>query len=281
MVTLKPFVRAVVLVAATVSASPTARAYAQSSQTAPAPGARAASAPRLTGAARWADSVRRLIEPAQWRGDERGLREALALADRALAVMPTDPALLHYKGYALYRLGSLLMGTRMSDAKETLEEADRVLEASGSTLPWPETFALRSAVLGQLIPASGGGAILSMRLGMKSGSLMDKAVELGPENPRVWALKSSGELFAPAMTGGGEKNATASAKQAVASLTNDRPDGVRPAWGAVDAYLWLGQAHAKGGRMDDARAAYRQVLTLAPDHAWVKYQLLPALDRTR
>ncbi len=240
-----------------------------------------AAAQTFTGAAKWADSVRRLIEPAQLRGDEKGLREAVALADRALTVTPNEPTLLHYKGYALYRLGSMLMGTRMKEAKVTLEEADRALEASAAKLPWPETYALRSAVMGQIIGASGGGALISMRLGMKSGSLMDKAVELGPTNPRVWVLKSSGELFKPAMVGGGEENATASAKQAVALLAQDKPDGVRPAWGAVDAYLWLGQAHAKGGRTKEARAAYQQVLTLAPDHGWVKYELLPALDRTK
>ena len=244
-------------------------------------GATNAAAQQFTGAAKWADSVRKLIEPAQMRADEKGLREAVALADRALAVTPNEPTLLHYKGYALYRLGSMLMGPRNKEAKETLEEADRALEASAAKLPWPETYALRSAVMGQLIGASGGGALISMRLGMKSGSLMDKAVELGPKNPRVWVLKSSGELFKPAMVGGGEENATASAKQAVALLAQDKPDGVRPAWGAVDAYLWLGQAHAKGGRKEEARAAYQQVLTLAPDHGWVKYQLLPALDRTK
>ncbi len=235
----------------------------------------------FTGAAKWADSVRRLVEPAQLRGDETGLREAVALAERALSVTPNDAALLHYKGYALYRLGSQLMGGRAKEAKEVFEEADRVLEASAASLPWPETYALRSAVLGQLIGASGGGALLSMRLGMKSGSLMDRAVELGPENPRVWVLKASGELFKPAMVGGGEANATASAQKAVQFLAKDRPEGLRPAWGAVDAYLWLGQAHAKGGRTSEARAAYQQVLTLAPDHGWVKYQLLPALDRTK
>ena len=94
----------------------------------------------------------------------------------------------------------------------------------------------------------------------------------------------------PALLGPGSWNSSlpawmpevvASAKQAVALLAQDKPDGVRPAWGAVDAYLWLGQAHAKGGRKEEARAAYQQVLTLAPDHGWVKYQLLPALDRTK
>jgi len=266
------------MIAAAVPVLAQARGTIPAAATASAP---TGSTPTFTGAARWADSVRRLIEPAQLRGDERALREAIALAERALAVTPNEPTLLHYKGYALYRLGALLIGPRNGEAKETLEEADRALEASAARLPWPETFALRSAVLGQIIGASGGGAILSMRLGMRSSSLMDRAVELGPENPRVWALRSSGELFKPELVGGGAENATKSAQRAVALLARDRPDGLRPAWGAIDAYLWLGQAHASAGRTAEARAAYQQVLTLAPDHGWVKRQLLPALDRTK
>lgn len=237
---------------------------------------------QLSGTARWADSLARSIERAYHAGDERGLKEAAALADRVLAIAPDDPVILHYKGYALYRVGTALLGRRANDeAAATLKAADEALEASGETLAWPETWALRSAVQGQIIAASGGGALVSMRYGITSGAMMDKALALGRNNPRVWVLKGSGEFYKPEMFGGGLDAAQASLERALALLPADRPSAPRPSWGALDLHLWLGQVAAKRGRVEEARAHYQRVLAIAPDFPWVARVLLPALDRSR
>ncbi len=234
----------------------------------------------LTGVARWADSARVLIESSLVKADAPALEQALAILDRVLTVTPDEPMLLHYKGYALFRQGGFLMGAnRMKEAKEVLETADAVLEQSARSLPWPETYALRAATLGQIIGADGGNPITAMRNGMLSGSLMDKAVELGPDNPRVWVLKGSGEFHTPKMFGGGAENAEKSLQRARTLLAEDKPAPPRPAWGAMDLHLWLGQVYAQLGRKEEARAEYQAVLAIAPGHPWVRNVLLPQLDR--
>jgi hypothetical protein len=69
-------------------------------------------------------------------------------------------------------------------------------------------------------------------------------------------------------------------KRGLALLENDQPAPPLPAWGRLDAHLWLGQAYAAQGKRDDARAEYEQVLRLVPDHPWVVNVLLPALDKS-
>ena len=235
---------------------------------------------QLSGTAKWADSARVLIETANDRGDDAALENVVAILDRVLSITPDDPMLLHYKGYAMYRRAGLLMGQRKNkEAKDVLAEADRVLETSAKKLDWPETVALRAAVLGQMIGADGGNPITAMRNGMRSGSLMSNAVEAGKDNPRVWILKGSGDLFTPKMFGGGADKAEQSLKKALVLLENDRPEPPRPAWGHVDVHVWLGQAYAVQGRKDEARAEYQKVLELVPNHGWVSYILLPALDK--
>jgi tetratricopeptide (TPR) repeat protein len=240
----------------------------------------AAAAAQLMGAAKWADSARLMIERASINGDGALLDQAIATLDRVLTVTPGEPMLLHYRGYALYRKGGLLMGARqLAEAKQALEAADEALTESAAKLAWPETYALRAAVLGQIIAADNNNPVTAMRNGMKSGDLMDRAVALGPDNPRVWILKGTGDMFKPKMFGGGMDKAEQSLKKALTLLETDHPAPPRPAWGQLDAHLWLGQVYADMKRKDEARAEYNKVLEIAPNHGWVKYQLLPALDK--
>jgi len=52
-----------------------------------------------------------------------------------------------------------------------------------------------------------------------------------------------------------------------------------PAWGHADALVWLGIAQQRAGDTAAARAAWQQALAIEPGFAWVKYALLPSLDR--
>jgi tetratricopeptide (TPR) repeat protein len=226
---------------------------------------------------RWADTARVTIEAAYNSGDVAKLREARALVERALTAFAEDPLLQHYYAYVLYRESNLLTGMRR-DEKEyrpLLEQADSLLEQSASKLALPETYALRSAVLGQLI----NNPLRGMTLGPRSESAMDRAIELGPRNPRVWMLRGVNAMFTPTMFGGGVDKAEEYLRKAILLFPEERPATPLPAWGHAEAYAWLGQVLHKQKRINDARAAYAKSLELQPDNGWVKHVLLPALDR--
>jgi tetratricopeptide (TPR) repeat protein len=226
--------------------------------------------------ARWADSLRREIEAGTIEANEARLRDAMALADRALTAAPNDPLLQHYKGYALYRSASVHIGRgKEKEAKPLLEEAERLLERSGGTLEMAETFALRSAVLGQLIGVSGN-PLAGMRLGPRASGEMDRAMGLGASNPRVWLLHGISAVFTPGMFGGGLDKAEERLRKAIALYANDHPAPPLPAWGLADAHAWLGQVMERRGRRADAVAAYERALEVEPNYRWVQGLLAKA-----
>ncbi|MCC6928197.1 MAG: tetratricopeptide repeat protein [Gemmatimonadaceae bacterium] len=228
------------------------------------------------------DSLRASIDRALIDSKPAAYARALTLLDSALAVRPDDAVLLHYRGFLLYREGSMLAASKRdaARAKSRLEEAERALARSAESLPWPETLALQSAVVGQQIGL--GGAMAAMRLGAKSSRLLDAALAAGPRNPRVWMLKGVSDLHRPRLFGGSPEKAEASLKKAIALFAADSPTPPAPWWGHAEAYGWLGQVYQKQGRLEEAEEAFAKALTLQPGNAWVLELLLPQLrDKTR
>ena len=228
-----------------------------------------------------ADSVAALVERGMTGAQPDGIDRAIALADQVLEGAPRDPVMLHFKGYAFYRRGNMLLttGGHDAEAKRALQVADSLLTLSARTLRWPETLALRAAVTGQMIGLSG--MLSAVRLGPRANGLMDQAIDLAPENPRVLMLRGVSAFYKPSFLGGGNDKAERDLLHAIDRFASDHPAAPLPAWGHAEAYAWLGQVYAKAGRTADARAAYHKALELAPTFTWVTQLLLPALDRER
>lgn len=228
---------------------------------------------------KWADSAVKLIDAGIATGQAEGLDQAIALIDRVLTVTPNDAVMLHYRGYALYRKANPLMqdATKKAEVKALLDEADAALERSAKTLAWPETYALRASVTGQMIAV--GNPMSGMWLGPRADGYMDKALELGPQNPRVWMLKGVGSIFKPKLFGGGADKAEKELLKAIDLFAADRVSAPAPKWGRAESYAWLGQAYAQQDKLAEARTAYQKVLELDPGNGWVTHVLLPALDK--
>ena len=245
----------------------------------PAPSVTAQPSPvsTLAGSRRWADSASREIEAASRAGDIVRLRRTQAMLDQALVAFPADPLLLHYQGYALYRIAGILQGRPAAAAPDlplVLETARTKLEQSLAARPMAETHALLAQVLGQLIGADPSTA---PTYGPRVQTEMTAATALGPSNPRVWLLKGIQSIYTPAQYGGGLSIAEGQLKRAIQLFVTDSPTPPDPSWGKAEAYVWLGQALQKQNRPAEARTAYQQALALQPDYPWVTYSLLPAL----
>ena len=201
------------------------------------------------------------------------------MLDQALVAFPNDPLLLHYQGYALYRIASILQGRPAAAAPDlplVLESARGKLEQSIAARPMAETHALLASVLGQLI---GKNPSLAPTYGPRVPEEMTKATTMGSTNPRVWLLKGIQSIYTPAQYGGGLSVAERELNRAITLFVSDVPTAPNPSWGQAEAYVWLGQALQKQNRNAEARAAYQKALTIQPDYAWVTYSLLPALGR--
>ena len=248
-------------------------------QTRPAPATRpTASAPaptRLTGALRWADTVRILIDRATVRGDTVQLNVAAALTDRALQAFPNDGLLLHYRGYAAYRRAQLLMGVGAEDpAEQGYKAALDLLDRSAEALPLAETEALRASTMGQLMAIS---MIAGVRYGSASGDADEQAQRLAPSNPRMLMLQAVSTFYKPSAFGGSESRARTMIQKAITAFDTDAPRTGYPAWGKAEAWAWEGVMAQKAGNTAEARAAFERALAIEPEYAWVRSVLLPGL----
>ncbi len=219
---------------------------------------------------KWADSAQVLIEASVRTGNAKPLDDALTILERTMTAFPDDPLLMHYEGFALYRKATnALASPTPGNAKPILDKARQQLEKSSKKLQLPESHALQSAVMGRII-GLGRNPITAMTLGKKSGEAMDRAVELGPRNPRVWLLRGIGAMFTPSMFGGGLDNAAAHLQKAVTYFESDNPRKPMPAWGKAEAFIWLGHVYANQGKADAARAAFDSAVKLEPDNGWAQ-----------
>lgn len=222
-----------------------------------------------------AETARQDIEAAQIRNDFKALEEAKVLLERALVAYPGDAALLHYLGYAHYRIGSLNMESDTDAAEQHLETAQDYLERATEAHDWPESYALLSSVYGMRI---GSNMLRGMRLGPKADGALKRAFELDESNPRVWMLSGTSDLYKPRMFGGGLDKAIDQLNKALSFFETDSPGMAQPAWGLAEAHVWLGMAHIQNKAYDDARAEFEKALELEPEYAWVREVLLPQLD---
>ena len=227
-------------------------------------------------AMRLLDSARTVLARATPAGDLAAMRTAQALLARALTAQPQDPWLLHYLGFALYREATLSFGMGSDSYMPILERADSVLELSAKYGAIPETHALRSGTIGMMI---GSNPLKGMTMGPRSSAQMERALELGPGNPRVWLLRGIGAVNTPAMFGGGLDRAETYIKKAIELYASDKPAAPAPTWGANEAHTWLGQVYARQDKKDLARAEYLKALAIEPNDNWVRMSLLPALDK--
>lgn len=227
-------------------------------------------------ATRLLDSSSVLLAKAVPAGDVPGIRDAAALLERGLTVRPDDPWLLHYLGYALYREATLAIGRDRKGAGDLLARADSLLERSSRFGRIPENHALRASVIGMMI---GSNPLKGMILGPRSNDQMELALQLGPDNPRVWMLRGIGAINTPAMFGGGAEKAEQYLKSAIALFATELPTAPAPMWGRHEAHVWLGQVYAKQERKDLARLEYEKALALEPGDRWTRMSLLPALDK--
>lgn len=256
--------RAAMVAMLVAGAVPQAHAQAATAQPAASP---------LGGAARWADSARRLIDRGMIIGDTTLLQRGEAVARKALTAFPGDPLLLHYVGYAIYRLAQRLEGDA---ARARFGDAVTVLEQSVATRPMPETWALIASAKGSMI---GDSMLRGMRLGPQATDAEDKGRALQADNPRLLMLTGISAMFKPSAFGGGDDRAYERLTKAIAQFERERPAPPAPAWGHAEAWAWLGQLEAKRNRPDAARKAYERALALEPDFAWVRHGLIPTLAR--
>ncbi len=220
------------------------------------------------------------IEHALLTNDDAALSTELATLEARLVTAPQDSNALYFKGLILCHRATVLRGKENeARAKALFLAAEKALDAALQGADSAEARALRASVLERSIGVKG--AMSAMTLGPRAAKDHDRALAAAPQNPRVAMLHGISLLNRPGFTGGSVEKAQAEFQRAVTLFAQPGTptDASALTWGHAEAWAWLGIAHARQGHFDEARAAYTRALELAPDYAWVKRTLLPALDK--
>jgi len=182
---------------------------------------------------------------------------------------------LYGAAYAAWRL-AFLPGVGDAESKSLLDGADKDLrEVIRTDATSAEARALLASVNGYRIRAGGN----AMELGPEAQDLLTAAARLDPNNPRVLLEQGINTFHVPAEYGGSAERAELQLRQAIVLFAREPVGRPWPNWGRFDAHVWLGQVLAARGDKDGARAEYDQALKLVPDSGYVKYKLLPMLNR--
>lgn len=215
-----------------------------------------------------------LLHRGATQGDAGTVQQARALFERATASDARRALSHYYVGLASYRLIDLVddedrSEDYMDDAKEQVERAVEI--RSG----WAEANILLSGIYGRLASR---GMISGMRYGPKANNALERAKEVDPKNPRLLLMEGISLYNTPSTWGGDKEEAVARLQEAIARFEATSPDGpLQPDWGHADAYAWLGIAHAKADRRDDARTAFENALDVRPGYGWIERVLMPKL----
>ncbi|MBI2417817.1 MAG: tetratricopeptide repeat protein [Ignavibacteriales bacterium] len=110
--------------------------------------------------------------------------------------------------------------------------------------------------------------------------LLAEAEQINPDNPRTFYIKGMMKLKTPSMFGGSREEALKLFTKANALFEAERTsktDG--PRWGYIACLTWSGQAYAEDENLETAKFYYKKALEVNPEYGWVKYKLLPDLEK--
>lgn len=229
-------------------------------------------------ATRWVAAVT-AIDRAALRGDsvelQRGLDEVVAIRQerpeaeaRALA--------LYAAAYARWRL-AVLPDVNEQRKEAALDTALDELDEAVKLLPtFADAYSLRAGVLGLQIGTS---LWRGMTIGPRIGAAGDKAKALAPNNPRVLLGEGVGAFNTPSAFGGGMNKAEQLLRQALTAFDREPRDKPWPNWGRFDAHAWLGQVLVNRRDFAGARQHYDRAREEAPESGWLRYVLIPALEK--
>jgi len=211
-------------------------------------------------------------------GDLAELKAARAEAQK-IAATPTpgvSPAIALYTvAYADYRLAAddrTPASERPGLADEAEQHLRETLKRDGA---FADAYGLLSAVLSLKIGWAASTAAKTS-IGPESAQSLNRGLSLAPNNSRLLIVQGSALFRRPAEYGGDPQQAEALFRRA-ADLLDAEKNAPWPNWGRFDAHVWLGQALAKRGDKAGALAEYNKALALAPNSAWVKDTLIPAV----
>ena len=167
----------------------------------------------------------------------------------------TAYALYHRSMYEAYGIKDA--ETAQNTVKETIEILDNLDEKNS------EDFALLAHIKGFSLQWVSGLSIIGES--GKAENWGEKAMQLGPQNPRAFFVSGTYDYHKPTFVGGGKK-AKKLLEKSLELYEDSIPNPLLPSWGMGDAYAMLVMVHMRKEENDQAKSVLLEGLKKFPDH---------------
>jgi tetratricopeptide (TPR) repeat protein len=209
--------------------------------------------------------------------DQSLMLKAQSIFGKAYETDSTNPLSLYYITFTGYKL--LEMNLQNKDAfekyyPETEKNGERLSELKGME---SEGKALLASIYMMKIASSPMSAI---SLSSVIYTLLGEAEKANAQNPRIYLVRGSMKFNTPKMFGGSYTDAAENFKKSVALFEKeDIADSLQPSWGYLESLAWLGRTYEQLENYEAAKFIYQKALSIDPEYRWIKYVLLPALEK--
>ncbi|NBC86969.1 MAG: tetratricopeptide repeat protein [Bacteroidetes bacterium] len=206
------------------------------------------------------------------------MKQSVSLFSRVATGSPSRSAYGHY--YAAFAYTRIVNIVGNKDEEQALDYLDAAIEhlkkAIEQDAEFADAYALLASAYGRKM---GMKPRLGMFLGPESSKLMKKAKSIEPNNPRTVFIQATSDFFTPETWGGSTEKAVDGFERAIELFEQETvTDPIEPSWGHSDAHAWLGYAHMKEGRYEEAESQFERALSINPDYGWVTDVLMPQLN---
>lgn len=212
--------------------------------------------------------------------DTEAFQKAHEIFGKIYAADSTNlPALynLTYVEYRFLELGSHDKALFDKYVNQAVEHAEKISSAKGFG---SEGKTLLASILMMKITYNWAEA---MTLSPRIYALLSEALVIDTNNPRANLVYGIMKLNTPAAFGGSVKEALEKFTKTISNFEKEEEESMSLTinWGYLDALAWTGIANEKLEMSDAAIFVYKKALSIEPEFSWIKYVLLPKLEKTK
>jgi tetratricopeptide (TPR) repeat protein len=219
-----------------------------------------------------------LVHKADMQSDFKLYMESHSFFERLLSMDAENDLAKYYLAYLEYKLYQLKYANTKVDVDKYYDTA---LEYCKGLIDKKKYVSEAQTIMaGLYLMRLAANQMEAMSLFPKIEELLTEAESAPENNPRPFIVRGEMQFYTPEAFGGSVVKALESFSKAVTLFeTGKKNEAIN--WGYEESLAWLGQAYAKNNLTDKARETYNKVLKLEPEYRWVKYVLLPALDKEK
>ncbi len=223
-------------------------------------------------------NIKSLTYEGYFQFDKSYFIKAIGLCDRIIAVNPDDAEALYYSAYSAYRLVNIGMVKEEHSLIDTyLEKSiDDAKKLFGNEIFSSDAYVVAAASLMMKLAVDISDA---PNLSMKIHGYLDNAEKSDQNNPRICLTRGTMFYNTPPQFGGGADKALKQFEMALKLFESNESVNEKVSWGHAEAYAWKGLAHEKLNEIEKSKSAFDTALKIESNFGWVKYQLLPALEK--